>query len=161
GLFRRPCMIMKVCSAIIFLVAATLPSMAQTGTSAAPERPWMNRALTPDQRADLVIEQMTLEEKLSLVHGNGMPGFMPAGDPAAAAVLARSNGGAGIGSGIPRLGIPDLNMADSAVGVTRGASRGRYSTVLPSNLAEASSWDPHLAYEYGALIGRELRAQGY
>jgi beta-glucosidase len=63
--------------------------------------------------------------------------------------------------GIPRLGIPDLNMADSAVGVTRGASRSRYSTLLPSTVAEAASWDPKVAYEYGSLIGRELRDQGY
>src|SRR5919202_1593543 len=52
-------------------------------------------------------------------------------------------------------------MADSAVGVARGALRGRYSTALPSDLALAASWDPKLAGEYGALIGRELRDQGY
>lgn len=73
----------------------------------------------------------------------------------------RSNGGAGWIPGIPRLGIPDLNMADSAVGVTRGAARSRYSTGLPSTIAEASSWDLKLAYLYGTVIGRELRDQGY
>jgi beta-glucosidase len=52
-------------------------------------------------------------------------------------------------------------MADSAYGVTRGATNGRYSTALPNNLAAASSWDPQAAYDYGALIGRELRNQGY
>ena len=41
------------------------------------------------------------------------------------------------------------------------AANGRYSTALPANVAAAASWDPHAAYEYGALIGRELRAQGY
>ena len=52
-------------------------------------------------------------------------------------------------------------MADSAYGVTRGAASGRYSTALPNNLAAASSWDPQAAFEYGALIGRELREEGY
>jgi len=52
-------------------------------------------------------------------------------------------------------------MADSAYGVTRGAASGRYSTALPNNLAAASAWDPQAAFEYGALIGRELRAEGY
>jgi len=42
-----------------------------------------------------------------------------------------------------------------------GAARGRYSTPLPSTVAEASTWDLDLACEYGALIGRELRNQGY
>ncbi len=73
----------------------------------------------------------------------------------------RSNGGAGYVPGIPRLGLPDIQMADSAVGVARGGDRSRYATALPSTLAAASAWDPKLAYEYGALIGRELREQGY
>ena len=29
----------------------------------------MDPSLSPDQRADLLLEQMTLEEKLTLVHG--------------------------------------------------------------------------------------------
>ena len=52
-------------------------------------------------------------------------------------------------------------MADSAYGVTRGAFMGRYSTALPNNLGAASSWDPQAAFDYGQLIGRELRDQGY
>lgn len=115
----------------------------------------MDKSLSPDQRADLLLAQMTLDEKILLVHGNGRL----FGPPTAASLL--SNGGAGYVVGIPRLGIPALQMADAAVGVTRGAARGRYSTALPSNVAEASSWDPALACQYGALIGRELRDQGY
>ena len=128
----------------------------------APQGPWMDRTLSPDRRADLVLAQMTLDEKISLVHGAGFPGFgPPPANPAVAAVLARSNGGAGIVAGVPRLGIPDLNMADASVGVTRGALRSRYSTALPSDIALAASWDIGLAEKYGALIGRELRDQGY
>ena len=33
--------------------------------------PWMNKSLPPDQRADLVLEQMTLDEKIQMVHGAG------------------------------------------------------------------------------------------
>jgi beta-glucosidase len=121
----------------------------------------MDRNLSPDRRAELVVEQLTLDEKISLVHGAGFPGLAPAADADAAAALARSNGGAGIVPGIPRLGIPDLNMADSSVGVTRGSLRSRYATALPSDIALASSWDLGLAGDYGALVGRELRDQGY
>ncbi len=63
--------------------------------------------------------------------------------------------------GVPRLGIPIIQMSDAAYGVRSSAENGRYSTALPSNLASAASWDPQAACEYGALIGRELRAQGY
>jgi beta-glucosidase len=111
----------------------------------------MDKSLPPDQRADMVIEQMTIDEKIQLVHGR-QPGR---------GQVNPSNGGAGWIPGIPRLGIPDINMADSAVGVTRGAAMGRYSTLLPSTLAGAGSWDPKAAYRYGTVIGRELRDQGY
>jgi beta-glucosidase len=111
----------------------------------------MDKALSPDKRADLVMEQMTLDEKITLVHGTG--GFALSGN--------RSNGGAGVIEGVPRLGLPDLQLADSAVGVRNAAGRGRYSTLLPSTIAEAASWDLKLAYEYGALIGRELRDEQY
>jgi len=52
-------------------------------------------------------------------------------------------------------------MADSAVGVTRGGTASRYSTLLPSTLGLAASWDPKAGHLYGAVIGRELRDQGY
>ena len=136
-------------------------ALAQPGAPAAPKFPWMDTTLSPDHRADLVIAQMTLDEKIGLVHGAGLVGFDHTPEEAAADVLVRSNGGAGFVPGIPRLGLPDLNMADAAVGVAKGAARGRYATALPSALAAAASWDLHLAHEYGALIGRELRDQGY
>lgn len=63
--------------------------------------------------------------------------------------------------GIPRLGLPDVQLADSAVGVHGAAERGRYSTLLPSTIGGAATWDLKLAYEYGELIGRELRDQQY
>src|SRR6202012_1294368 len=61
----------------------------------------------------------------------------------------------------PRLGIPPIQMSDAAYGVRASGENGKYSTALPSDLGAAASWDPDAAYEYGALIGRELRAQGY
>jgi beta-glucosidase len=120
----------------------------------------MNCSLSPDERAGLVLDQMTLDEKLGMVHGLSAFG-PPPNDPAFAATLARNNGGVGFIPGIPRLRIPDLNFADSTVGVTRGALKSRYSTLVPSTLALAATWDLDLARRYGALIGRELRDQGY
>jgi beta-glucosidase len=35
-------------------------------------QPWMNTKLSPEERAELVLKQMTLDEKLALLHGNGM-----------------------------------------------------------------------------------------
>jgi beta-glucosidase len=35
----------------------------------------MNTKLSPDERADMVLKQLTLDEKITLLHGNGMPGW--------------------------------------------------------------------------------------
>ena len=61
----------------------------------------MNASLSPDERADMVLKQLTLDEKIDLLHGNGMPGW---GKPRPNAYLG--NGGAGFMLSIPRLGIP-------------------------------------------------------
>ena len=122
----------------------------------AAQLPWMDANLPSETRAELVIDQMTLDEKLQLVHGIGW-GVLIQGS----FVPPEDNGGAGFVPGIPRLHIPDINMADSAVGVRMASLHGRYSTLLPSTLGAAASWDPDAAYLYGQVIGRELRAQGY
>lgn len=123
-------------------------------------RPWMNPSLSPERRAELVLQQMTLDEKIGLLHGNGMARQknLP---PEIQAVQDQSNGGAGFVFGVPRLGIPLIQMTDAAYGVRQSADNGRYSTALPSNLGSAASWDTEAACAYGKLIGDELRLQGY
>ena len=128
------------------------------GTQPQPKQqhPWSDASLSPDDRADLVIKEMTLDEKVLLLHGGGGQG-----GPNGSRGPTVSNGGAGFSNAVPRLDIPAIQMADSAYGVTQGSAAGRYSTVLPSDVGAASAWDPQGAFEYGALIGRELRDQGY
>jgi beta-glucosidase len=116
----------------------------------------MNPGLSPEERAAMVVEAMTLDEKITLLHGTGMKDLSPL-SPA----IIHSNGGAGYVVGIPRLGIPGIQISDAAYGVRDSGVNGRYSTALPSDLGAAASWDLEAAYDYGALIGRELRAQGY
>ncbi len=66
-------------------------AQAKTDTS---KMPWMNKALSPDERADMVLGQMTLDEKIQMVHGTGW-GVLRAGDP----VPAKSNFAAGVHGG--------------------------------------------------------------
>jgi len=90
-------------------------------------QPWMNKSLSPAERADLVLKQMTLEEKLALLHGNGM-----ANNPSWTMPLTPfTNGGAGYVEGVKRLGIPPLVISDAAYGVRDSGVNGRYATALP------------------------------
>ncbi|MFP3989880.1 glycoside hydrolase family 3 C-terminal domain-containing protein [Streptomyces sp. E11-3] len=92
-------------------------------------------------RAAALLAQLTLDEKISLLHG--------AEDP-------QSLGQAGYVPGVPRLGIPELRLADGPAGVRVA----EHATALPAPVMLASAFDPALAREYGRVIGREGRALG-
>ncbi len=139
---------------LAILSLALLLAAAQSG--GVNKMSWMNPSLSADERAALVLKQMTLDEKITLLHGTGMASLGPVSP-----LAVKSNGGAGYVVEIPRLGIPAIQMSDAAYGVRNSGENGRYSTALPNNLASAANWDLDAAYEYGALIARELRAQGY
>ena len=142
---------------LLSLIPVIVLSAASFAVAQEAERSWMNSTLSPEQRADLVLKQMTLDEKLALLHGNGMAHAAQWQMP----LTHLSNGGAGYVEGVKRLGIPPLLISDAAYGVRDSGANGRYSTAMPSNLGAASSWDAQSACEYGELIGRELRAQGF
>jgi beta-glucosidase len=101
----------------------------------------------PDRRADYLVSQMTMAEKVQLVHGIS-PYSYGGGVPKGAASEV---------PGIPRLNIPTLWPADGSVGVGDGVG---LATALPSSMASAATWDLNLAYKYGQVIGRDLRAYG-
>ena len=138
--------------AVLALISAASIVAAQNN-----DRPWMNSRLSPEERSDLVLKQLTLDEKLALLHGNGM-----AHAPQWQMPLSNlTNGGAGYLEGLKRLGIPPLVISDAGYGVRDSGANGRYSTAMPSSLGAAASWDPDSACEFGTVIGKELRAQGF
>jgi len=138
--------------ALLFAIPLLAPAQPRPKVNG----PWMDKSLSPDRRADLVIAQMTLDEKIQLVHGMGWGALRPG-----APIPPGSNEGAGFVPGIERLGIPAINLADSAVGVRMAALESRYGTLLPSTIGLAASFDPQAAFLYGSVIGRELREQGF
>lgn len=101
--------------------------------------PWMNRSLSADQRADLLLVQMTLDEKVALMHG-------VAGSPYSSTIPANT-----------RLGIPALNLTDGPAGVADGMTG---ETAFPAPVAGAASWNPALMQQYGAALGGEVLGKG-
>ena len=99
--------------------------------------------VTGDARVDKLLSQMTLDEKLTLIHGTHE-------DPAV------YQGQAGYLGGIPRLGIPGLRFADGPPGVlTRHPSQGETAT-----MGVAATFCIKTAEANGLAIGREDRALG-
>jgi len=98
----------RALSALVLAAAFALAPFAVAQFPGMPQPkhyPWSDASLAPDVRADLVIKELTLDEKISLLHGQGMPFFVTG--------PSESNGGAGYSNAIPRLGIrrPRMNMA--------------------------------------------------
>src|ERR1035437_1866383 len=99
--------------------------------------------VTGDARVDKLLSQMTLDEKLMLIHGTHE-------DPAV------YQGQAGFLLGVPRLGVPGLRFADGPPGVlTRHPSQGETAT-----MGVAATFSRKTAEENGLVIGREDRALG-
>src|SRR5215469_4760278 len=113
---------------------------SSAGSSASTQNPsWMNTSLSPYERADLLLAQMTLEEKIEMVHGE-LPapyGFYNAP--------------------VPRLGIPALTMADGPAGIRvarQDVNEGK-ATAMPAPILLAATWDLTVARQYGDLLGHE------
>jgi beta-glucosidase len=112
------------------------------------QRPWLSAELTPQQRAQMLLEQMTLPEKVDLMTGN--QGEAP---------YAFYN------APIVRLGIPALKMSDSASGVhAHGWSlvgTGEHATAMPSAQALGATWSTDAISSYAAAVTDETRATGH
>ena len=99
--------------------------------------------VTGDARVDKLLSQMTLQEKLVLIHGTHE-------DPKV------YQGQAGYLGGVPRLGIPGLRFADGPPGVlTRHPSQGETAT-----MGVAATFSARDGEDNGVVIGREDRALG-
>ncbi|KQV61470.1 MULTISPECIES: glycoside hydrolase family 3 C-terminal domain-containing protein [unclassified Duganella] len=143
----------------ISLLSAAVALCCGPALAASDSKPWMNSKLGAAERADLVIREMTLDEKLKLVFGyfgmdnEGKKYKRP---------QESYNQSAGFVYGVPRLGIPNLWQTDAGVGVaSQGGPQVRTATALPSGLNTAATWDPQTAFAGGAMIGAEARGYGF
>ena len=96
------------------------------------------RAADADARARRIVSQMTLQEKITELHGVGDKvhrRYVP---------------------GIPRLGIPPLIVANGPCGVGPGDEPKQLpATALPAPISLAATWDVLLAKDYGVIVGKE------
>ncbi|MDR3525675.1 MAG: glycoside hydrolase family 3 C-terminal domain-containing protein [Rhizomicrobium sp.] len=149
----------KVCVVVLGFLAVAAGAQVP-----AQQRPWMNASLSPDARADLVLNQMTRDEAFILIDGYfGMP-YQAANRPLLTAeIKAQMPMSAGLIPGIPRLGIPALTESDASLGVANGGNMrpGDTATALPSSLLTAATFNPEQAFAGGSMIAREARAKGY
>src|SRR5262252_6776702 len=114
-----------------------------------------------DARAREIERQMTDEERFSLIISlSGATGLLggvrdkryPEDAPLTA----------GYTPGVPRLGVPALRSTDASMGVTNPGYRpdDKGATAMPASILVGASFNPQLARDGGAMIGREARVRG-
>ena len=126
---------------LIYLAAAALLA-ACSGPRSPQEKLTVN-----DKKIDAIIAQMTLEEKVNMLH-------------------SKTNMSS---AGVERLGIADMHYADGPFGIREeGVPNGFQSagwkldsaTYFPTGSALAATWSEELAYKYGTGMGKEARLRG-
>ena len=165
----------------LLVLAAALPlSLAAAGVASADvaragaaqaaraDQPWLNTSLTPEGRAAMLVDAMTLAQKFQQLTGTP-PEIVPE--------LPECYGGRHV-RGIAELGIPTLRITNGPVGVGQNdcvdaalidlppAQRplgvpyvhpsSAKATALPSATTAAASFDPDVAGTYGDVIGTEM-----
>jgi len=99
--------------------------------------------VTGDARVDHLLGQMTLDEKIAMIHGTGEDN-------------STYQGQAGYLPGVKRLGIPPMRFADGPPGVLT-----RVPSIAPtSTMGLAGTFSREDARLNGAVIGREARSHG-
>lgn len=133
-------------------------------------RPWLDRGLPTEQRAQALVDAMTLDEQLSLlssIHASSLYEYrdkLPPGydtsklKPKPAGAV----GSAGYVPAVARLGFPALQESDASLGVSNfGFMRvNDEATATPSLLSLASTFDKDAAFSQGRLVGSEAHAKG-
>ncbi len=126
----------------LLLVPAAL-LVAACATAPSPQ----DRLTVNDKKIDQVIAQMTLEEKVNMLH-------------------SKTNMSS---AGVERLGIADMHYADGPFGIREeGVPNGFQSagwtldsaTYFPTGSALAATWSKEMAYLYGTGMGTEARLRG-
>ncbi len=125
------------------LLLLGLAAVACGGPGLSPQE----RLTVNDAAIDALIAQMSLDEKVNMLH-------------------SKTNMSS---AGVERLGIADMNYADGPFGIREeGQPNGFMSagwtldsaTFFPTGSALAATWSEELAYKYGTGMGREARLRG-
>jgi beta-glucosidase len=116
----------RLSSIAAFIICTPLIALAQAPVSLP--------SAEVEHRANSILSQMTLEEKLDLL--GGVDGF-----------FIRD---------VPRLNLPRLKMADGPIGVRNFGP----ATAFAGGVALTATWNPALAELVGVELGRDCRAKG-
>jgi beta-glucosidase len=127
--------------AVVAAAVALIGGGATPARGAGPSCPWMNTRLAAAQRAQMLLNAMTIDQKVQMVAGGGKS-------------VGKSVGAI---SAIPSLCIPALGLSDGAAGLGNGNTG---VTAFPAPLARAASFDTATEQQFGVALGQEFWSKG-
>ena len=140
---------------------APQPLVSNQGAAAAPASlPWMDTALSPEVRADLLIAAMNLDQKIQQL------GNKPQDNNIKGTYLAEGNKYVGCNfqrlgrhvEGIPELAIPTLREVNGGNGIRGGDCVDEpVKTGGPAMTNAAASFNPEATYAWGEVVGSEAK----
>ncbi|MHA1792025.1 MAG: beta-glucosidase family protein [Promethearchaeota archaeon] len=98
--------------------------------------PFLDQTLDLEARVTLLMERMTLDEKVALLRGKGFWGT----------------------PSIKRLGVKSFGLTDGPHGVAPHSNNWRKNTYFPTGITVGSTWNPDIAFKFGEALARETRA---
>lgn len=132
-------------------------SPAQLNTQEDKSSPLADKNMSPEDRAQHLVGQLSLPQKIQLVTGVGFS--LETGGSSLVP------GAAGATYAVPQLGIPSIVLADGPAGVRINPKRANdprsyYATAFPVATVLASTWNTGLVEEVGTAMGNEAKAYG-
>lgn len=110
-----------------------------------PKCPWIGQGAPIEQRLAMLMDRMTLDDKLAMVHGSAKA-LEPYGPEYAGQI-----------AGNKELCIPALSFSDGPAGV---GNEARHVTQFPAPIAVGATFDRELAMAFGKAMGKENREKG-
>lgn len=132
---------------LVLILSINVPALLFASKFTGDEKNKLHLTKKEIARIDSIVKVMTLEEKIAMLHGNGI--FSSAG--------------------VKRFGIDDLKYSDGPHGVREDTELNSFkpakttldsSTFFPTGSALAATWNPELAFKYGKALGLETRMRG-
>src|SRR5215472_8813851 len=146
-----------LCVAVVFLMLGTSTDLSAQSTGVGMS------AAAAEAKARETEAKMTDDERFSLIVS--LIGAVPSiGVPRDKRIPEDVNNmSAGYTRGVLRLGVPALQSSDASMGVTNPGYRpdDKGATAFPASIAVGSTFNPKLARDGGAAIGREARIRGF
>ncbi|MDR7078430.1 beta-glucosidase [Neobacillus niacini] len=168
-------MISILLTAILFMSTLVMPTNAQEGGTQGT-KPWMNTKLSAEERTKLLLNAMTLDQKIQqiaisrfnendkgetiVIKRGGTNKYQSGVFPPQGTLpgCEFQDTGRQI-RGIEELGIPTVRMTNGGTGVKGGSCHNDpVATGLPSTVAMAATFNRGLNYEAGRILGQESRA---